>query len=85
VNIDDGGNAGLLLAGEVNSHVTTEATDSEKKALKTKAANCIIRELKRNGATDCKGSVSTRLLARVGHIDCSILAVQGTLAAGYDV
>jgi integrase len=48
-------------------------TDSEKQALKIKDANRIIREtsreLKRNGATDCKGSVSTRLLARVGHTD----------------
>lgn len=48
-------------------------SDAEKQARKVKGAKRIIREtiteLKRAGATNCAGSVSTRLLARVGHTD----------------
>jgi hypothetical protein len=48
-------------------------TDAEKQARKVKHAKHIIRdtiaELKRAGATDCKGSVSSRILARVGYTD----------------
>src|ERR1044072_7768863 len=48
-------------------------TDAEKQKLKIEDAKRIIREtiseLKRSGATGCKGTVSTRILARVGHTD----------------
>lgn len=48
-------------------------TDAEKQKRKIEHAKTIIRdtitELKRNGATDCKGTVSSRILARVGHTD----------------
>jgi len=48
-------------------------TDAEKHKRKLKTAKRIIREtiieLKRAGASDCKGSISTRILARVGHTD----------------
>jgi hypothetical protein len=48
-------------------------TDAEKHKRKIEHAKRIIRdtvaELRRSGATDCKGTVSTRILARVGHTD----------------
>ena len=48
-------------------------TDAEKQKRKIEDAKRIIREtiieLKRAGATECKGSISTRILARVGHTD----------------
>jgi integrase len=48
-------------------------TDAEKQKRKIEHAKRITREtiveLKREGATDCKGTVSTRILARVGHTD----------------
>ena len=48
-------------------------TDAEKQKHKIEQAKRIIREtiieLKREGATDCKGIVSTRIIARVGHTD----------------
>lgn len=48
-------------------------TDADKQKLKTELAKRIIREtiveLKRCGASDCKGTVGTRILARVGHTD----------------
>lgn len=47
--------------------------DAEKQKRKIEHAKSIIRdtiaELKQSGATDCKGSVNTRILARVGHTD----------------
>jgi integrase len=47
--------------------------DAEKQKRKIEQAKNIIRdtiaELKQSGATDCKGSVNTRVLARVGHTD----------------
>jgi integrase len=48
-------------------------SDAEKQALKVKEAKRIIREtiteLRRAGATNFAGTVSTRILARVGHTD----------------
>jgi len=48
-------------------------TDAEKHARKVKHAKQTIRdtiaELQRNGAIECKGSVDTRILARVGYTD----------------
>lgn len=48
-------------------------SDGEKQRRRAKNAKRIIREtiteLKRGGANDCKGSVSTRILARVGYTD----------------
>src|SRR5687768_1011713 len=48
-------------------------TDAEKQSRKVKDAKRIIREtiieLKRNGASDCKGNVDIRILARVGYTD----------------
>ncbi|HET6889774.1 MAG TPA: hypothetical protein VFH31_01625 [Pyrinomonadaceae bacterium] len=48
-------------------------SDAEKQKAKVKHAQKLIREtiteLQRNGATDCKGSVETRILARVGYTD----------------
>ena len=47
--------------------------DAEKQKRKIEHAKRIIRdtiaELKQSGATECKGSVNTRILARVGHTD----------------
>src|SRR5215204_1191791 len=48
-------------------------TDAEKQKQKIEQAKRIIREtileLKREGATDCKGTIGSRILARVGHTD----------------
>jgi integrase len=48
-------------------------TDAEKQRVKVKVAKQIIRDtiedLKKQGATNCKGSVESRLYARVGHTD----------------
>ena len=48
-------------------------SEAEKQAAKIKHAKQIIRdtitELQQIGATNCKGSVETRILARVGHTD----------------
>jgi integrase len=48
-------------------------TDAEKQALKIKHAKLIIREtiadLKKQGSTNCKGSIDSRLYARVGYTD----------------
>jgi len=47
--------------------------DAEKQKRTIEQAKSIIRdtiaELKQSGATDCNGSVNTRILARVGHTD----------------
>ncbi len=48
-------------------------SDAEKQQAKIKHAQRLIREtiseIQRAGATNCKGSVETRILARVGHTD----------------
>ncbi|HEY6244751.1 MAG TPA: site-specific integrase [Pyrinomonadaceae bacterium] len=61
--------ASAQTSGKKNHNLT----DAEKQKRKIEHAKRIIREtiseLKRTGATDCKGSVGTRILARVGHTD----------------
>src|ERR1044072_7565540 len=62
-----------LAKAEATSNRKRRLTDAEKHKLKLKHAKRVvsetIRELKRGGATECKGSVSTRILARVGYTD----------------
>jgi integrase len=57
-------------ARAANSH---KLSDAEKQKLKIKDAERLIRattaDLKKQGATNCKGSIETRLYARVGYTD----------------
>ena len=65
------------IAKQASAHSSDKTknklSDAEKQKLKTEHAKRIIREtiteLKRSGATNCKGTVSTRIIARVGHTD----------------
>ncbi len=61
--------AAKARAADSNKH----PTDAQKQALKLKHADQIIRDtiadLKKRGATKCKGSVESRLYARVGYTD----------------
>lgn len=58
---------------QASSKTKHKLTDTEKQKRKIEHAKRIIRdtiaELKRSGATHCKGTVSTRIIARVGHTD----------------
>ena len=60
-------------SAQASGKKTNNFSDAEKQKLKTEHAKRLIREtiieLKRNGATDCKGKVITRFSARVGHTD----------------
>ena len=70
---DKGGQSGKFTELVKLGKTQQKLTDSEKQKRKIKEAQRIIREtileLKRGGASDCKGSVETRILARVGHTD----------------
>ena len=59
----------VILAGDSKQKLT----EADKHADKVKRAKQRIREtikdLERSGATNCKGSVETRLYARVGYTD----------------
>jgi integrase len=60
-------------SAQSSDETKNKLSDAEKQKLKTEHAKRIIREtiteLKGSGATGCKGTVSTRIIARVGHTD----------------